>query len=65
MDIKILKTARIENKYTQKKLAKLLNISIRHYQRLELGECNPSLDLALRLRDILGTSLDDLFPRQP
>ena len=65
MNTELLKTTRLKNGYTQEYLAGLLNISTSYYQSIELGNRTPSLNLALRLREILGTSLDDLFPRQP
>ena len=65
MNNKLLKNKRLSKNLTQKELAKQVNISEHHYQRLEYGTRNPSINLALRLCDILEIDLTDLFPRQP
>ena len=65
MNNKLLKNHRLSKNLTQKELAKQVNISERHYRYIESGNRNPSINLALRLCDILEMDLTDLFPRQP
>lgn len=65
MNNKLLKKQRLSKDLTQKELAKQLNISERHYRYIEAGTRNPSINLALRLCEILEIDLTDLFPRQP
>ena len=57
--------ARKNKSLTQKHLAQQLNISERHYQNLEYGKFNPSIKTALRLSEILGVTVNELFPKQP
>ena len=65
MNNKLLKNKRLSKNLTQKELAKQVNISERHYRYIESGQRNPSINLALRLCEILEIDLADLFPRQP
>ena len=57
--------ARKNKKLTQKHLAEQLNISTRHYRGIELGDRSPSIKTALRLSEILGVTVNELFPKQP
>ena len=65
MKREILKNARINHKHTQKSIAEKINISLRQYQSIENGTRNPSIDVALRLSEILGVTVNELFPKQP
>lgn len=56
---------RKEQNLTQKELSDILRISERHYRYIENGHRNPSIKTALRLSEILGISLEELFPKQP
>lgn len=47
--------------YTQYSVADALNISRSHYSQIESGEKNPSLKLAISIKNLLGYQSDDLF----
>ena len=47
--------------YTQYSVADALNISRSHYSQIESGEKNPSLKLAISIKNLLGYKSDDLF----
>lgn len=56
---------RVERKISRRELAKALGI---HYQTvgyLERGEYNPSLQLALRIADYFGVSVETVFSIKP
>jgi len=56
---------RVERKISRRELADALNI---HYQTvgyLERGEYNPSLQLALRIADYFGVSVEVIFSTKP
>lgn len=53
-------TARKKAGYTQKYIAKLLEISEQQYQRLEAGTSDGSLKLWQKLKALLGMSIDEL-----
>lgn len=56
-----LKNKRIEKGYTQERIARELNITTRHYQRIENGESIPNVFLALKISDILNSDIRLLF----
>lgn len=58
-----LKTLRKSKKIYQKDLSKLLNITIRQYQRYENGEQKPNINSLLALADFFDTSVDYLLGR--
>lgn len=58
----ILINARKKINLTQVEISKKIKISTTHYQRLEYGTRNPSLKVAKRLENLLGVSVEDLFP---
>lgn len=45
---------------SQAEVAESANLSVRHYQELEIGRANPLLSTAIRLAETLGISLDAL-----
>jgi transcriptional regulator with XRE-family HTH domain len=45
----------------QKELAKILGISVSYLNKVEKGNRNPSLQLLIRIRNVLGTTLDELL----
>ena len=47
--------------FTQKKLANAVGCKIRHIASLESGEKNPSLELAKKIAEVLGSTIDELF----
>lgn len=56
-----LKNIRIGQKLTQEQLARLSNISLRNYQRIENGEQNPRVTTARLIADALKVSIEELF----
>lgn len=58
-----LRKLREQRKLTQTRLAELLAISPRVYNRWERGVATPHLDTVVKLADILQVSIDDLAGR--
>lgn len=56
-----LKDLRVSNKYTQDKLASILNISRPTYTRYETGERNPDYETLIALANIYKVSTDYLL----
>lgn len=52
---------RIKKGFTQQKLADAVGCKIRHIASLESGEKNPSLELAKKIAEVLGSTIDELF----
>lgn len=42
--------------------ARKLGVSLKHVFTIECGKVNPSIPLILKIRDVLGCSLDDIYP---
>lgn len=59
-----LKQLRSARKMTQTRLAQLLDVSPRVYNRWENGVATPHLDTVVRIADILDVSLDELAGRK-
>ena len=49
---------------TQTKLASMVGISERYYQKLENEESQPKIEIVLRLAKALDVEITDLFPMQ-
>ena len=58
-----LKTYREHRKLTQKRLAELVGVSPRVYNRWENGDATPHWDSILKIVNLLGISLDELAGR--
>jgi len=58
-----LKTYREQRKLSQKRLAELVGVSPRVYNRWENGDATPHWDSILKIVDLLGISLDELAGR--
>lgn len=56
-----IRQLRIQNGYTQEKLADALNIDQSYYGRIETGKKGCSVDLFIQLSAIFGVSLDYLI----
>ena len=54
-----IRQLRIQNGYTQEKLAEVLNVDQSYYGRIETGKC--PVDLFIQLSDLFGVSLDYLI----
>lgn len=59
-----LKQLRSARKMTQTRLAQLLEVSPRVYNRWENGIATPHLDTVVRIADILNVTLDELAGRK-
>ncbi|WP_298264844.1 helix-turn-helix domain-containing protein [Acidocella sp.] len=59
-----LQSARKERKITQTRLADMLSVNPRVYNRWERGTAVPQLDTIIKIADILGVSLDALVGRE-
>lgn len=60
---KRIRSMRMKRKYTQQRMADILEISLNTYQKYEQGERQPSLDMLVRLANILEVSTDYLLCR--
>lgn len=47
---------------SQEQVARLANISLHHYFRIEKGINRPNVHIAIRLSKIFNTSIEELFP---
>ncbi|MFL0197801.1 helix-turn-helix transcriptional regulator [Clostridium sp. WILCCON 0269] len=56
-----LKERRLQKKYTHKTIAKELGVSRSTYTNIENGNKNPSLEVAMKIKKILGYKDDDIF----
>jgi plasmid maintenance system antidote protein VapI len=46
-------------------MARMLGIGKSYYTMLTTGRCGISKNLALRIRDVFGVSLDEILPQDP
>lgn len=60
---KRLRKVRMSKGFTQQKIADLLNIGLRAYQKYEQGERSPSFDLLVQIADVFDVSIDYLLGR--
>ena len=58
-----LRELRAERKLPQKELAEMLDVTLRHYQRVEHGEINLSVLTLCTLADYYGVTTDYLLGR--
>lgn len=58
-----LKEIRKMQKLTQLELAKLVNIERSYYTKIERGQRNIPEDIALKLKEVLNYSKDDIFTK--
>ena len=56
-----LKKRREELSLTQKQVADTLNLGIRLYQYYEAGQRQPSVQTAIRIAEVLQTTVEKLF----
>ena len=62
--MEILKQLRKQNGFTQKEIAKQLNVTAQCYQGYEYGYRQPSPEMLCKLADIFGVSVDYLLGRE-
>lgn len=60
-----LKEFRIANNLSQSKVAQECNISLRMYQYYEADMKIPTVYIAIRLAQVLQTTVEELFPGSP
>lgn len=60
----LVRDARITRGLTQKDLAKIVGVSTSYFTYIEAGDRNISLDLAVKLCDILNISFDSFIKSQ-
>ena len=60
-----LAARRKELKLTQLQIAKAAGISVNYYQSYEYGMHIPSVYVAIRLAQVLQTTVEELFPGDP
>jgi len=60
-----IRKLRREHHLTQERLAVMLNVSVEHLRKIELGKRGISIDLLLDLSNVLEASLDFLLKGQP
>ena len=60
-----VKDLRREQRLTQEQLAAMLNVSVEHLRKIELGKRGISIDLLLDLSNVLEVSSDFLLKGQP
>jgi len=60
-----MRQLREEQGFTMKYLAKELGISLSHYSQVEVGDKQPSLNLALRIKRTLNCDDDSIFDNEP
>lgn len=58
----VIKEIREKKGYTQEDIARLLNISLRHYQLIEKYKVSPNVYIALKLSKLLNVDPFTLFP---
>ena len=57
-----LKLYRKQASLSQSKVAKIVGINETHYQKIEYGLLNPSVEVALLIAKTLHTPVEELFP---
>lgn len=60
-----VRTLRLEQELTLEQAAERMDLDLKHLQKVEAGALNVTLVTLSRIADGLGTSLADLFVRQP
>lgn len=60
-----VKTYRVDRDLSRKALADLIGVHPQTIGAIERGQFNPTIEVALRLSEVLGVGLDALFSRTP
>ena len=61
VDVNQLKTKRVKKGLSQLEVAKQVKIDVRLYQRYEYNEREPKASIAIKLANILETTVEELF----
>ena len=59
-----LRKTRLERAYTQKDMARIIDVSVRTWQTYETGTRTPTLENLIKIADFLNVSLDELVGRK-
>lgn len=59
-----LRMIRVDRGLTQVELASKAGVTRQYIRNLEIGESMPSLDVARRIAEALGTDVNEIWPRQ-
>lgn len=62
--MEILKQLRLQNGFSQKDVAKQLNVTTQCYQRYEVGERQPAPEMLCKLADVFEVSVDYMLGRE-
>lgn len=57
----LIKHYRLNKKFTQQELAEMIDVGLRTYQRLETGEADPTIEVLLKLSEVLGFKFSEIF----
>lgn len=60
-----LQMLRVERGLSRKELAQKVDVHPQTIGYIERQQFNPTIDIALRLSDVLGVGLDAIFSREP
>jgi DNA-binding XRE family transcriptional regulator len=60
-----VRTYRVDRGLSRQELARRVEVHPQTIGAIERGQFNPTIEIALRLSDVLGVGLDDLFSRAP
>ena len=60
-----LKELRHDYRMNQTEFAEFLGISVHQYNRYEKGASQPSLEVALKISDKVGRTVNELFQARP
>ena len=60
-----IRNLRVDNGYTQKKIAEHLGVSQNTYSQYEIGVLNYPVDTLIKLAEFYGVSVDYLLGRTP
>lgn len=56
-----IKAAREDHNLTQERVFLAVPVNRAHYQQIESGEANPTLDMLLGIARVIGVSISDLL----
>lgn len=58
---KRIRDARVDHNLTQEQIFLAIPLNRSHYQQIEAGAANPTLDVLLRIARVIGVSIDVLL----
>lgn len=57
----VVKKFRLKSNLTQEQIARLTQVSVRNYQKIENGKHLPRVDRAIAMAKALNTTVEELF----